>query len=85
VEIKVSNAALQDDGWPNLRAQLWVYSRIGAWEYAPEVLLAGEVWKPNPENPTRRHTYLWKRGDEQLERESRELFAIYGGQVSDFG
>lgn len=85
VEIKVSNARLQDDGWPNLRAQLWAYSRIGKWASAPEVLLAGEMWRPNPENPVRRHTYLWRRGDERLENESRELFTLFGGNDSDSG
>lgn len=81
VEIKVSEAALPSDGWPNLRAQLWAYSRIEKWSTAPEILLAGEVWSPAYAGLLRRRTYQWRANDEELQAESKALFEAYGGQV----
>lgn len=82
VELKVSSADLPSDGWPNLRAQLWAYSRIEQWCAAPDVLLAGEVWSNGSGGLFRRRTYLWRRGELQLEEECTELFKAYGGQVT---
>jgi hypothetical protein len=81
VELKVSEAILPSDGWPNLRAQLWAYSRIEKWSTAPEVLLAGEVWSPESAGLQRRRTYQWRARDEDLQSESKELFEAYGGRV----
>ena len=81
VELKVSEAILPSDGWPNLRAQLWAYSRIERWSTAPEVLLAGEVWSPESAGLQRRRTYQWRASDEDLQAESKELFEAYGGHV----
>lgn len=81
IEIKVSDAQLSVDGWPNLRAQLWAYSRIDRWAMAPEILLAGEVWTPGRREPLRRRTWLWNAADESLQGENRELFEAYGGVV----
>jgi len=81
VELKVSEAQLWADGWPNLRAQLWAYSRIDRWANAPEILLAGEVWAPRRPEPLRRRTWLWNTADETLQTENRELFEAYGGAV----
>ena len=81
VELKVSQAMLPSDGWPNLRAQLWAYSRIEKWSAAPEMLLAGEVWSPESAGLQRRRTYQWRASDADLQAESRELFEAYGGRV----
>ncbi|MDT3680809.1 MAG: hypothetical protein ROZ64_18500 [Burkholderiaceae bacterium] len=81
VELKVSDAILPSNGWPNLRAQLWAYSRIEAWSAAPEVLLAGEVWSSERAGLQRRATYHWRATDAALQSESRELFEAYGGHV----
>lgn len=81
VELKVSEAILPSDGWPNLRAQLWAYSHIEKWSAAPEVLLAGEVWSPESAGLQRRRTYQWRATDEVLQAESKELFEAYGGHV----
>lgn len=83
VELKVSSADLPSDGWPNLRAQLWAYSRIKHWCAAPEVLLAGEVWSNELDRLFRRQTYWWRRGESKLEEECAELFQAYGGRVAD--
>lgn len=81
VELKVSDAALPSDGWPNLRVQLWAYSRIERWIAAPETILAGEIWSPESSGLRLRKTYRWKKGDVQLEADSIELFQAYGGNV----
>lgn len=84
VELKVSTAELPSDGWPNLRAQLWAYSRIERWAYqAPEVLLAGEVWQHEYTDPVRRATYFWRASNERLNHECKELFQVYGGVVAE--
>lgn len=67
VELKVSPAILPSDGWPNLRAQLWAYSRIAKWAKAPEVLLAGEVWSGEHSEPCLRRTYFWRARDPILQ------------------
>ena len=83
VELKVSPAQLPSDGWPNLRAQLWAYSRIDRWMDAPEVILAGEVWSPATSALVRRATYRWVKGDTALEEECAALFAKYGGTFAE--
>lgn len=82
VELKVSSADLPQDGWPNLRAQLWAYSRIEKWATAPEVLLAGEVWAPRIDQPFRRGTYFCRGDDSTLNEQCAELFQEYGGCVT---
>jgi hypothetical protein len=81
VELKVSPAQLPSDGWPNLRAQLWAYSRIDQWINAPEIILAGEVWSPVSSGLVRRATYRWVKGDTALEEECSALFSKYGGTI----
>ena len=83
VEIKISSAALPSDGWPNLRAQLWAYSKTARWcAKAPEVLLAGEVWQHGTAEPVRRTTYFWKASDSTFDTECQDLFQAYGGTVA---
>ncbi len=82
LEIKVSNAAVPTNGWPNLRAQLWAYSKFD-WN-ASEVLLAAEVWALS-RNTHRRETLVWSSSDVVLERESRELFDIYCAHANSGG
>jgi len=78
VEIKVSDAVVPSNGWPNLRAQLWAYSKIN-WN-ASEIRLAGEIWPLS--GPLRRpETLSWSAADSELDRECAELFAIFAGHV----
>lgn len=80
VELKVSRANLPSDGWPNLRAQLWAYSKIDRWSSAPEIILAGEVWvQTTATECIRRATYRWLKGDTTLDNECSALFRKYGG------
>jgi hypothetical protein len=75
VEIKASDAVLPRDGWPNLRAQLWAYSRLNEWRDSPGMLLVGEVWN---ERGTRcRGTYGWNAMDGVLNNQNKELFIEY--------
>lgn len=36
---------IPDDGWPNLRAQLWAYSHIDSFRKYSKIHLVGEIWK----------------------------------------
>lgn len=75
LEIKATNARLPRDGWPNLRAQLWAYSKLNEWQDSPGMLLVGEVWN---ESGTRcRGTVGWDVSDAQLNQDNQELFNAY--------
>jgi hypothetical protein len=76
VEIKTSEAAIPSNGWPNIRAQLWAYSKIDAWRDADDVLLVGEIW--GFANGLRlRQAIHWRKSDQMFEGENSELFALY--------
>lgn len=84
VELKFSEAPMPSDGWPNLRAQLWAYSRMELFAKAPEVLLAGEVWRGDGDDAVyRAGTWHCRAGDPALEKQNRALFEAYGGTVLD--
>lgn len=76
VEIKATEAEVPLDGWPNLRAQLWAYAQIDAWQDAPEILLIGEVWGYKP-RPRLRKIIHWAVGEQPFDTHSRELFNSY--------
>ncbi|APW48672.1 hypothetical protein RA876_19660 (plasmid) [Rhodoferax antarcticus] len=79
VEIKASNAVLPSDAWPNLRGQLWAYSKLDKWRDSPKMLLVGEVWD---ETGTRcRAAYGWASTDRLLETQNSELFIAFRHQV----
>jgi hypothetical protein len=74
IEIKISEAAIPDGGWPNLRAQLWAYSKIDVWADTPDMLLIGEVW--GFERGLRlRRSQRWQ--PQALEAQNGELFDLY--------
>ena len=76
VEVKHSQAPIPVDLWPNVRAQLWAYSKIDAFSNASEILLVGEVWG-GMKSLGLRKSASWRRGDEQLEFECAQLFTVY--------
>lgn len=76
VEVKTSEAHLSSDGWPNLRAQLWAYSKIDAWRDADEILLVGEIWGFTG-SIRLRHAVRWRKGDQPFDQQNAELFACY--------
>jgi hypothetical protein len=80
VEIKVSNAFVPSDGWPNLRAQLWAYSKID-WD-ASEIMLVAEVWAMET-RLRRRKTLVWNASDGTLDHQCSELFDIYRTRVAE--
>lgn len=75
VEIKASDAVLPRDGWPNLRAQLWAYSRLNEWRDSPGMLLVGEVW--DERGTLCRGAYGWNAMDAELDKQNKELFIEY--------
>lgn len=75
LEIKTTDAKLPYGGWPDLRAQLWAYSRIDEWANIPNVQLAAEIWD---KSGTRlRRTYQWSREDDRIQKGGEEMFAAY--------
>ena len=84
VEVKTSEADIPSNGWPNMRAQLWAYSKIDAWRDAEEILLVGEVWGFKY-GLRLRHSIRWVKGDQILERENAELFACYSNYCESIG
>lgn len=78
VEIKATEADVPSDGWPNLRAQLWAYSKIDAWKDAEDILLVGEIWGYARMHGLRiRRTLNWRKGEIEFERNNAVLFAEY--------
>ena len=75
VEIKATDANLPQDGWPNLRAQLWCYAQIDDWRNAPKITLIGQVWSPG--GSTLRRTFNWLSDSEKLDNECSRLFDRY--------
>lgn len=85
VEVKVSNPrSWPDDGWPNLRAQLWAYGNIDMYSgLAPNIVLVGEIWSACYDDQTEetfyepQRIYRWQMFDNQFCAQNQELFAHY--------
>ena len=75
VEIKATDANLPQDGWPNLRTQLWCYAKIDRWADAPKIRLVGQVWSPG--GTTLRRTFNWCSDSEKFNQECTRLFECY--------
>lgn len=77
------------EGWPNLKAQLWAYSWIDRWRYAPNLYLIGQIWSARvgfrPGTPPKLLEIYprWKRSDQQMQAHCQRLFKLYGGEVID--
>lgn len=76
LEIKVSDAPIPSDGWPNLRAQLWAYSKADRWNDAPSVMLVGEIWAKSGRLRCRDAIH-WDGLDQTLDGQCAELFEVY--------
>lgn len=76
LEIKVSDAPLPSDGWPNLRAQLWAYSKADKFRQAESILLVSEVWGIRG-GLRRRGVLKWDASDRWLEQHNSALFQLY--------
>lgn len=82
VERKASNSVVPDDGWPNLKAQLWAYGQADEWRSAPQILLIGEVWADNIYGLHISKILRWNLSDEKFQQENGDLFQIYAGHAS---
>ena len=85
IEIKTTGLPeyrIPDIGWPNIQAQLWVYSWIDEWLSAPDVRLVGWVWRRvetrDVVQPVK--TFQWNRENKQHHEDCMRLFEIYGGK-----
>lgn len=81
VEIKSSSAPIPPDMWPNVRAQLWAYSKIDDFVDADEVFLVAEVWRSSGMSCGLRRSLTWTRRSETLNQECSQLFELYSGQL----
>lgn len=76
VEVKASEADIPSNGWPNLRAQLWAYAKIDAFQDAPEISAVAEVWGFRGGLRLRQRLRFRPEGP-AFERENAELFQRY--------
>jgi hypothetical protein len=81
VELKATGASIPKDGWPNLRAQLWAYSKIDDFLDAPSIILASEIWGFSLPLLLRNRTLRWNAKDFELNSECEELFNIYKSHI----
>jgi hypothetical protein len=88
VEMKVSNATLHSDGWPNLRAQLWAYGCIDRYvESATNIILIGEIWGRTYNTSSGEKGYRlkqhisWSMSDDKFCKQNEELFESYNNWV----
>jgi hypothetical protein len=75
LEIKCTDAPLPLDLWPNLRCQLWAYSKIDQFADAAKLYLAAEVWSAI--GTRQRCTVSWRRDDQKYDAECLRLFQAY--------
>lgn len=80
VELKVTEAEIPLDGWPNLEAQLWAYSHI-PWPNAGAILLVGEVWGFTEGLRLRPPAIRYSHGDSAFHQRNLQLFAAFGGTL----
>jgi hypothetical protein len=78
VERKSSNAKVPDGGWPNLRTQLWAYSKIDEWADAPEIICAAEIWGFDyQKNLSVRAVLGWNPRGSAYEKYCSDLFKVF--------
>jgi hypothetical protein len=77
VEIKCTNAEVPPRLWPNVRAQLWAYSKIDEFSDASEIILVGEVWRVRPDLAMLDRTKVWRTPCADLDEEGNRLFHAY--------
>ena len=84
VENKVTHVPLKrisEEGYPNVRAQLWAYSWMSQWAGLDDcdVLMGATFWTPDLDGHVR--TMAWKRSDCVIKRECEEWFEEYEGEI----
>ena len=77
VEIKCTNATVPPRLWPNVRVQLWAYSKIDDFIDAAEIILVGEVWRVGSTLSMLEGTKVWRTPCAVLEEEGNRLFSAY--------
>lgn len=81
VERKATDYPIPSDGWPNLRAQLWAYSKIDEFQQYRKITLIGEVWGSEGGKLRRRKVLRWNGDDTELNTQNSEFFKMYGGHI----
>lgn len=80
----IPNERIPDSGWPNVEAQLWCYSWVDDWYYAPRVTLVQQYWIRQKRSGLSLHHNqpVLLRNDQAHERRCADWFRAYGGEVS---
>lgn len=89
VELKLTNKPVPINLWPDIWAQLWVYSKIPAFSHHSKIVVAGEVWG--------HHGGVWMESNLSLRAIDRRdprapafdsffqsLFAVFKGTEAEF-
>ena len=84
VEIKITWVPfkfIEEDVYPNVRAQLWCYSWMDSWSQLVDenVLMGATFWDIDLKKFVR--SKIWNRSDIHLNNECRDWFNEYGGQL----
>jgi hypothetical protein len=69
--------------WPNLKVQLWCYGKIDKWKSAPKISLLGSIYSPKYDLKHAVFVGPWHRDDFVFDSESRQLFELFGGKITD--
>jgi hypothetical protein len=79
VEVKSSDThSLPEQGWPNLRCQLWAYGHLDEVQARAEhIILVGEVWGKQLGQAVLRQTYQWDLTDQRFHNEQKALFGCF--------
>lgn len=83
----IDYAGVPDRSWPNVRAQLWSYAWITDWDWYQDsnvILMAEYYWRPFPSHGDAVYMGcrgVWNRGDPDFNRESKQHFLDYGGEI----
>lgn len=78
VERKASQSTMPSDSWPNVRAQLWCYSKANVFLNAPNIMLVAEAWRQSKNGAIAPNGVVtWNSQDSDLNQSMQELFEIY--------
>jgi hypothetical protein len=68
------------NGWPNVEAQLWCYSKIDDWQEADLIFMVGQLWHRVGSAIEMAHVHpSWRSDDQAHQTRCQEWFETYGG------
>ena len=87
VEIKMTQAHVPKDGWPNVSAQLWAYAHADVFKDATKIILAAEIYNVRyPRIPGEvglsKTNVVYDYGDKNFQETHQRLFDRYSKLIS---